>query len=524
MRGLPTIPAPRPSAQDCHPDFWIPQMTQNGEVRASPPHLPNHQTDQCIQIYYAHTVTGQHSRDIPSEQRDGVADIPAMAPTPPFSGLHAGGGTGLELVSGFATPCGPAITSHPCFVSSAHPISVPPPLRPSQGLSVSPASQRTSLISNTPYLRTRSKTDASPPPALHPHRVPGVLFDTLTAQLRQSQSSNRHHVNHQRSRSEFTARPLPIPKSPQNHSCTHTPNSVHLGISPILPQLPEVRPPTPPPKTMSPQPIAQQSLSPSSPELVSELLQRAVGCIHAVILHLQQFGVPLSHVDEEIIDGLTSATITSIRDLLYVAGPSFGDPIVRNGDQPNNTHAAQTHLVPAQRRTIATLSRFVLSMRAVLNDAPWGEGDPVSHLGSEAEELEQAVTQFVSMAQRVFHGDEGPKRLHGYLSASPVSLGNAGAGAAGTWKGFGWVNIDGNEEAPRRSLDRPTFDQLLNHVSRVKTGLSSFMGNLRASREGVYPIESIITLSKDERHDSRGRHQEWKDCRSRNLFITTLFG
>ena len=95
----------------------------------------------------------------------------------------------------------------------------------------------------------------------------------------------------------------------------------------------------------------------------------------------------------------------------------------------------------SQRRTIATLSKFVLSARAVLNNAPWDVGESSNQLSLDAEELERAVIDFVSIAGRDVcgesHGDMGQRRLHGHLTASHPGLGKAGAGAAGTWKGFG---------------------------------------------------------------------------------------
>ncbi|KIJ60281.1 hypothetical protein HYDPIDRAFT_139413, partial [Hydnomerulius pinastri MD-312] len=234
----------------------------------------------------------------------------------------------------------------------------------------------------------------------------------------------------------------------------------------------------------------QESLSPSAPELVSELLQRARLCINSVIIHLQQFGIPRIAEDEEIVNNLMNAAITAIRDLLYVAGPSFGHLGGRSRvDHRSTSNASQTPLVPAQRRAIATLSKFVLSARAVLNDGPWNESDSVSHLSSDAEELERSVIDFVSIAQGVrsqeFHGDQGQKRLHGYLTAPHAGPGKTGAGAAGTWKGFGWVNIDDNEEAPRRSLDRVTFNEFVAQVSQVQESLSAFAGVLRETQSGM---------------------------------------
>ncbi|KIJ14919.1 hypothetical protein PAXINDRAFT_115260 [Paxillus involutus ATCC 200175] len=242
----------------------------------------------------------------------------------------------------------------------------------------------------------------------------------------------------------------------------------------------------------------QQPLASSTPELVSELLQRARHCINSVIIHLQQFGVPRAAEDEEIVDNLIHVAITAIRDLLYVAGPSFGHLGGRNkADHRSTSNASQTPLVPAQRRAIATLSKFVLSARAVLNDGPWTESDSVAHLSSDAEELERSVIEFVSIAQGVrgqeVHGDKGQKRLRGYMAPLHTGPRKTGAGAAGTWKGFGWVNIDDNEEAPRRNLDKATFNEFATHMLQAQEKLGTFTEALRATQ----PAEVVTTAGKE---------------------------
>ena len=238
----------------------------------------------------------------------------------------------------------------------------------------------------------------------------------------------------------------------------------------------------------------QHPSSPSPPESVPELLQRACHDIRAVALQLQKFGLPQSRNDEDIINSLIDAAVASIRDLLYVSGVSVSHLGGRRG-AANTIHATQTYLVPAQRRTIATLSKFVLSARAVLNNAPWDVGESSNHLSLDAEELERAVIDFVSIGRDVCeesHGDKGQRRLHGHLTASHPGLGKAGAGAAGTWKGFGWISLDGNEEAPRRSLDRVTFQELVVHVLRVQEKLKFFSEALKGSHPGTFIIECNI--------------------------------
>lgn len=262
---------------------------------------------------------------------------------------------------------------------------------------------------------------------------------------------------------------------------------------PILPQLQELLPDEDPSNLLTAIPSLEEVLSPRPPELISELLDRSQQAIRSVITHLQQFGIPRVADDEAIADRLISAAIASVRDLLYVSGPSFGQipsGLVPKGsqDQQGTSTASHTLLVPAQRRAIATLSKFLLSARAILNDGPWSTSDSIGNLATDATELEHSVADFVSIAQSCrcdeLDCDKGPRHLQGYFSAPHAGLGKAGAGAAGAWKGFGWVTIDGNEEAPRRSLDSAVLNDIVGLVLQVQDKLNEFVEALRASAPG----------------------------------------
>ena len=199
------------------------------------------------------------------------------------------------------------------------------------------------------------------------------------------------------------------------------------------------------------------------------------------------------------MDNLICVAITAVRDLLYVSGPSFRHFGGKNRADRGTSNASQTPLVPAQRRAVATLSKFVLSARAVLNDGPWTSSDDVSQLSSDAEDLEHSVVEFVSIAQSVRgQGVLGPRRLHGYLTAPHADPAKAGAGTAGTWKGFGWVDIEDHEEAPRRNLTTVTFDEFANHMSRVQERLCTLTEELRATGPGIgtfcVPLYSLIDI------------------------------
>ncbi|KAG6336873.1 hypothetical protein ID866_2231 [Astraeus odoratus] len=489
VRGLPAIPVfKQAKEQNRLTDFWIPQVTQDG------------------QIYYANTLTGQHSRDLPAEPEEDVADPALVLLTTSQSSVRSR--TGAELGLAVATPIDINTASVGESTQTVQPSTSRRLLPDSQAMASAPVTPTPPFINpNAPHTRTRAKTEASTSTNRHSNRVPGVLFDTLTAQYRQwnYRNSLSRSSNHSRSKSSST------PNVSSSHgSGSPARKGSHLKESSTAldeQESMESTPKLPPSKIIFQDPSL---LSPSSPELVPELLEHARHCINAVIIHLQQFGIPQSPDDEEIIDDLINIAVTAIRELLYVAGPSFGHLTDRKGHRTSTSHAAQTHLIPAQRRTIATLSKFVLSARAVLNDGAWEPGNGTFHLGLDAEELERSVIDFVSIAQgvfREFHGDKGQKRLYGYLSAPDSGLGKPGGGAAGIWKGFGWVSIDGNEEAPRRSLDTVTFHEFVAHASRIQQMLKHFSGALQASQPAkivtkagkatVYELSSLLEFLGD---------------------------
>lgn len=478
IRGLPAIPTEsRPS--DHARDFWIPQVTEAGQVRARANPKLLRATLKPFQIYYANTVTGTLSRDLPRDSDDGdLVGLTALQ-----SSSRSGPGDGLGFVPVNNTVDFPRDATNPLRIDSSV------TERKTDSLSLSaPALQVSDTHQTLPFLpdpdmtasRPRANTDLASSNG-HSNRVPGVLFDSLTAQLRHrshSASDPSHLSLHQKNISS-------------DRHASRLKESIRFSD---VPDYQDPQTPSPRPSTVA----TLQPLTPPAPELVSELLERARHCIHSVILHLRQFGIPQVTSDEEIVDNLICAAITAIRDLLYVSGPSFRHFGGRRADR-GASNASQTPLVPAQRRAVATLSKFVLSARAVLNDGPWIASDDVSQLSSDAEELERSVVEFVSIAQGVrSQGSVGPRRLHGYLTAPHADLAKAGAGTAGSWKGFGWVDIEDHEDPPQRNMSTATLNEFVNHISRVQERLSTLTEVVRATRPGkgafTSPTHSLIDI------------------------------
>lgn len=486
VRGLPAIPA-SPLRPDTPPeiarDFWIPQVSGDG------------------QIYYANTVTGQLSRDLPFDTEDETFDCDLAGLTSSQLSSRAGTGAGLGFASygdvdtlsvvnddpqsqsNPSEPARPPNTSsshHPNLLNGA-PVALTAPQKPSSSF----------LLADLPPGRARAQTDSSALPSnRHTYRIPSALSGSPTDQVlkRSLTMWESSSTGHQMS--------LSMDQDPRLFSYAHRPpvsrKGSRLKEAATLPMLPQVQelPPEDSSQLLTASPSLEEVLSPRPPELISELLERSQQSIRSVITHLQQFGVPRLADDEVIVDCLISAAIASVRDLLYVSGPSFGQIpsyFISKGlqGQQSTSTASHTLLVPAQRRAIATLSKFLLSARAILNDGPWSASDSIGNLAADASELERSVAEYVSITQSCrsdeVDSNKGPRHLQGYFSAPHAGLGKAGAGAAGAWKGFGWVTIDGNEEAPRRSLDGAVLNDIVGLVMQVQDKSSEFVEGLRAS-------------------------------------------
>ncbi|KAH7925881.1 ras GEF [Leucogyrophana mollusca] len=498
IRGLPAIPtAPATKERSPSRDFWIPQVTDNG------------------QIYYANTETGQLSRDLPKDTEDDISsgDLAGLTISQSSSRAGTGATLGLTYAVDLDQP-GADVGAH-SLPETADPVLAeesPYGYQKNNGSSITaglPAHLQQELPfpdTNMTFGRARAQTDSSPSPSNPGNRLPGISSDFSTQLRQRSQSTSersRLFPSHQRASS--------MDQTPSSTSFGQTTSVVRQGSRlkqastfRALPDVEERKSELEASSSRSSTPILDQALSPSRPELVTDLLDHSQACIASVITHLQQFGIPRVAVDEEIIDNLINSIITSIRDLLYVCGSPFGHTpshSKESRDRRSVSTASQTLLVPAQRRAIGTLSKFLCSARAVLNEGPWTMSDNVSNLVLDAEELDRSVVDFVDVAQRCrnqeLHGDQGLRRLLGYFTAPHAGVGKAGAGAAGIWKGYGWVNIDGNEEAPRRSLDTSTFNQFVSLVAEVQEKSALFTSMLRETRSAEAVISAGQALTKE---------------------------
>jgi hypothetical protein len=127
--------------------------------------------------------------------------------------------------------------------------------------------------------------------------------------------------------------------------------------------------------------------------------------------------------------------------------------------------------------------------------------DTASRVESDAAELDRAIVTFVIEVQRCQNerlGGVGAKRVLGCFSAVYLGLGLVGAGYAGSWRGFGWVPLDDNDEAPQRILDGDVFSEFKTYMLSMQARFGTFHTTLKTigdeSREcvGIYAVIYLL--------------------------------
>ncbi|KAF7977036.1 hypothetical protein HWV62_4796 [Athelia sp. TMB] len=213
--------------------------------------------------------------------------------------------------------------------------------------------------------------------------------------------------------------------------------------------------------------VLQTALAPPRADAIADLLSISQAALAAVLASLP-IGEKCILPDEATMDQLIHTVVVSIRNLLYVAAissPHISDSVLpRAAGERRNTTASQNQLKPPQRRVTATLAKLVLSARTIKYDSGPTASNAATRIKADAEELVAAVVAFVGEVERCAQMDAGTrprsKRIQGVFSTTNIGLGLVGAGAAGSWKGFGWMALDENDDVPRRVLGIETIDEL----------------------------------------------------------------
>lgn len=234
----------------------------------------------------------------------------------------------------------------------------------------------------------------------------------------------------------------------------------------------------------------QRALTPSPPESVSELSVIVQQAISAVVENIQVNGLPRRPEEDTAMDELVRAVVLAVRNLLYVCAVPTGhipsNLIPRTAREPRALTTSQALLKPAQRKVTATLSKLVLSARAMQYESSPSTADTPNRIEGDAEELARAVIAFVhevqqSHNQAIVEQLEGSiKRLRGVFMTANIGLGLVGAGVAGSWKGFGWLSLEEDEEAPGRVLGTEVVTELPVYLSQVEEKFNALAATLRS--------------------------------------------
>jgi son of sevenless-like protein len=143
--------------------------------------------------------------------------------------------------------------------------------------------------------------------------------------------------------------------------------------------------------------------------------------------------------------------------------------------------AFQSLLKPAQRKLTTTLSKLVISARAMQYESGSPSSSSPNRFEGDAEDLDRAIVAFVLAVERYRNQElmeserAGPKRLRGIFGTANVGLGLVGAGAAAGWKGLGWVALDDYEQSPQEILGAEVLGELASLLAQVDDQLGAMV-------------------------------------------------
>ena len=227
--------------------------------------------------------------------------------------------------------------------------------------------------------------------------------------------------------------------------------------------------------------LLQEALSPSSPETIDALSDLTREAIIVVMASVDDNGLPkgVDH-DKEVEQNVTSVVI-AVRNLLYVSCALSGPLPSADGERDIGDASAtavaqqlQAQLKTSQRKVTATLSKLVLSARAARYRRETFTSEMMIRIEQDAADLQRAVDNFVSEAKKQYsrtvikqlHQRVGRKRLRGVFDLKHVGSGLPGAGVGGSWKGFGFINVDEGLGLPKRTLNEDAISEA-RHLQRI---------------------------------------------------------
>ncbi len=212
----------------------------------------------------------------------------------------------------------------------------------------------------------------------------------------------------------------------------------------------------------------QQRLAPPEPESIDHLSDITREAIIVVMAAVDDNGLPKGTDHDKQVEQHVTSVVVAVRNLLYIScalssalPPNVGDRAVGDPSATAVAQQLQAQLKTSQRKVTATLSKLVLSARAARYKREAFSSDMMIRVEQDAADLQRAVDNFVAEVKKQYartaikqlHARIGRKRLRGTFAVSYVGLGLPGAGAAATWKGLGFVNVNDGLGLPKRNLD-----------------------------------------------------------------------
>jgi son of sevenless len=242
----------------------------------------------------------------------------------------------------------------------------------------------------------------------------------------------------------------------------------------------------------------QHSLSPPPPESITALSTIARQSVAAIVTAVQSHDPSSRPSSQTLLEDRISESVIAIRHLLYISSPPYGHVpshlYHRDGPSsgPSIPQPLQAQLKPAQRRVTATLSKLVLAALAAQYDTRSLTSEVSERMETDAAELDRALVTFVTELQRIHsqmpHAPS--RRLFATLSPANVGLGLMGAGAAGCWKGFGWVPIDPQHQ-PKRDLSSDVLAELKVEIAELEEKLVDLHSAVFGSTGGPLQLTRI---------------------------------
>ncbi|KAH8998550.1 ras GEF [Lactarius akahatsu] len=428
-------------------DFWVPRVTQDG------------------QIYYVNTQTGQHSRDLPIDAGD-FSDVEFRTSTQPLrpdiavEPYDRSNGPQNGRIAGFGLP------------------------------------KRTGTPE--PWVRRLADDGLS---YFYLNKLDGSVQWTLP------ESSPAIHVNGHtptpsQSDSVVPIGPQPLSRNRSDSVYARTGNNdggtgdgnVYSDDSDVETpdKFGDFSIPSPPPP-------------PDSVTVLSALTRQSVA---AIVTAVQSHDSPNRPLAQASLENRIADSVIAIRHLLYISSPPYGHVpshlYPRDGSASSSSipQLLQAQLKPAQRRVTATLSKLVLAALAAQYDTKSFTSEVSERMETDAAELDRALVTFVMEVQKI--NDQVPhepsKRLFAALLPTNVGLGLMGAGAAGGWKGFGWVRIDAQRQ-PRRDLSADVLAELKIAITQLEEKLvdlhsTVFEGGEALSESNHFSARQIYGLGQ----------------------------